>query len=40
MVRKNKTPAEQAGGSIAARLLLPENAPELIYGVITIGIVR
>jgi hypothetical protein len=40
MVRKNRSPGEQAGGSIAARMLLPENAPEFIYGVITIGILR
>jgi membrane protein YqaA with SNARE-associated domain len=39
MVRKIKPPAGQAGGSIAVRLLLPENAPEFIYGVITIGAV-
>jgi hypothetical protein len=39
MVRKNKPPAKQAGRSIAARMLLPENAPEFIYGVITIGAV-
>jgi hypothetical protein len=39
MVRKSKPTAEQAGRSIATRLLLPENAPEFIYGVITIGAV-
>ncbi len=39
MVRKRKPTAALAGGSIAARLLSPENAPEFIYGVITIGAV-
>ena len=39
MVRKNKPDAEQAGGSISVRMLLGENAPEFIYGVITIGAV-
>jgi membrane protein YqaA with SNARE-associated domain len=39
MVRKSNSPAERAAGTIGKRMLLPENAAEFIYGVITIGAV-
>jgi len=39
MVRKRNTAGERHTGTLSERLLLPDNAAEFIYGVITIGAV-
>ncbi len=39
MARKRNATAEKPSGPVSKRMLLPENAAEFIYGVITIGAV-